>query len=75
MGNVTQFPGKGSEEWEIVTDVLGSDRVKAMAVAVKYEDDTVETMWVDCSKAEIAYFIQAFQKDLHEWMEDDNEPE
>jgi len=70
MSNVTQFPGKGNE-WEVITDVLDSDKVQSMAIAVKYDDGSLETMWVDCSKADIAYFIQALQKDLHDWMEDE----
>jgi len=69
MSNVTQFPGKDSE-WDAVTDIIHDGKVKAMAIAVRYEDDTVETMWFDATKLDIAYFIQAFQKDLHEWMEE-----
>jgi len=69
VSNVTQFPGKDSD-WEAVTDVIHDDNVEAMAICVKYEDETVETMWIDATKADIAYFVQALQKDLHEWMED-----
>ena len=69
MNNVTQFPGKDSE-WDVVTDIIHDGKVKAMAIAVRYEDDTVETMWFDATKLDSAYFIQALQKDLHEWMED-----
>jgi len=69
MSNVTQFPGSESD-WDVMTDIIHGGNVGAMAIAVKYDDGTVETMWVDASRSDIAYFIQAFQKDLHEWMED-----
>jgi hypothetical protein len=54
----------------VITDYINDDDVDAIAIAVRYKDDSVETMWLNASKADIAYFIQAFTKDLHEWMED-----
>lgn len=69
MSNVKSFPGV-REKRAVITDYINDDDVDAIAIAVRYKDDSVETMWLNASKADIAYFIQALTKDLHEWMED-----
>lgn len=74
MTNVRPFPSKGNDR-QAVTDIIHDGDVQSMAIAVKYRDGTVETIWIDTTKADLAYFIQAFQYDLHNWMSETGDDE